>query len=398
MNMFLMSGFIGQILEQSLKAWSRASAVSVCLLTGVSAHATLMMPDLGVAGTFNAFVLGNMEGYHSDVEGRLAVGGDLTLENYSIGLQLSNSRGKRDDLIVGGNATFRNGRIYSGNAVVGGDNNIDSQYDETDPDSGSVGLYRGEHTADPSGTVIESDKVPLDFDQIGNELLAKSAAWGDWTPNGTVTKDEYGNIQFTGEGKRAVFNLCDDDGQQHALCANGLADVNSFLFDIPRYTTAMINVFNTDVTLSQLGFHHTAIARHGENGELLGGHNKMRDNQPDFFRHNGELTNRILFNFVNATSLNMNAIGFKGSLLAPKAAVNFYNGHIDGNLIAGSLTAPDLWGDSLEYALDERLTAGQINNYRYMDVPAPSTLSAFALGLLLLGFRTRRRRRYAWPA
>lgn len=394
--------FIGQILVQPLKAWVRASAVSVCLLTGVSAHAALMMPDLGIAGKFNAFILGDMQGYHSDVEGRLAVGGDLTLENYSIGLQLSNSRGKRDDLIVRDNATFTNGRIYSGNAVVGGDNNIDSQYNENDPDSGSVGLYRGENPSDPSGTVIESDNLPLNFDQIGNELRTKSEAWGDWTPNGTVTKDEHGNIQFTGEGKKAVFNLCDGDTeQQHALCENGLVDVNSFLFDIPRYTTAIINVFNTDVTLSHLGFHHMAIARRGENGELRGEHNKMPDNQPRVFRHNGELTNRILFNFVNATSLNMNAIGFKGSVLAPKAAVNFYNGHIDGNLIGGSLTAPDLSGMTWNHVRDERkelFTAGQFNNYRFMDVPAPSTLSAFALGLLLLGFRTRRSRRCALPA
>ena len=76
------------------------------------------VPDLGIAGKFNAFILGDMQGYHSDVEGRLAVGGNLTLENYSIGKQLPNSSGARDDLVVGGKAEFENGRMYSGNAAA----------------------------------------------------------------------------------------------------------------------------------------------------------------------------------------------------------------------------------------------------------------------------------------
>ncbi|MEQ8516448.1 MAG: choice-of-anchor A family protein, partial [Chromatocurvus sp.] len=276
---------------------------------------------------------------------------------------------------------FNSGRMYSGNAVVKGTHN----------NFPNVGFYPDEDPGVVSGTL--RNETLSHFHTIGGELIAKSNAWGAWQPNGQVTKDNHGNITFEGEGKRAVFNLCapgDPETTKHAICTSGLQDVNSLLFDIPRYTTAVINVFNTEVTLSALGFHHTAIARLGKEGQVRGDHNKMPDNQPGEFRHNGELTNRILFNFVNATSLTMNAIGFKGSVLAPNANVNFFNGHIDGNLIAGSLSAPDLSGMTLDQIRangDAHLLSGQINNYRFMDVPAPSTLSAFALGLLLLGLQ-----------
>ncbi|TCO77157.1 choice-of-anchor A family protein [Chromatocurvus halotolerans] len=325
-----------------------------------------MMPDLGVAGTFNAFILGDMQGYHSDVEGRLAVGGNLTLEHYAVGMQLSNSRGARDDLVVGGSADFQHGRMYSGNAVIGGTNAIHPE---------NVGFYNGDNPDDASGNA-RVGALPLNFSAIGDELKAKSSDWGTWQSSGEVSRDDYGNVQFTGAGKKAVFNL--ELGR--------LANVSSFLFDMPRYTTAVINVFDQEVNLSNLGFHHMAIAGVDADGKLRSGDNKMPDNDPDVFRHDGSLTNRILFNFVNATKITMSGIGFKGSILAPRADVTAFNGHIDGNFISNSLLRPVNENGALtgDYTL-------QFNNYRFMDVPAPSTLSAFALGLLLLGFRTRRR-------
>lgn len=364
--------FVGQILVQPLKAWIRASAVSVCLLTGVSAHATLMLPDLGIAGKFNAFILGDMQGYHSDVEGRLAVGGNLTLEHYAVGMQLSNSRGARDDLVVGGSADFQHGRMYSGNAVIGGTNDIHSE---------NVGFYNGENPDDASGSA-RGGALPLKFSDIGDELKAKSSDWGRWQSSGEVSRDDYGNVHFTGVGKKAVFNMG----------LGGLANVSSFLFDMPRYTTAIINVFDEEVTLSNLGFHHTAIAGVDADGKLRSGYNKMPDNDPNVFRHDGSLTNRILFNFVNATEITLSGIGFKGSILAPLANVTAFDGHIDGNFISHSLLRPvDADGRFTE---DPTL---QFNNYRHMEVPAPSTLSAFALGLLLLGLHGWYYRRIDWP-
>ena len=47
---------------------------------------------------------------------------------------------------------------------------------------------------------------------------------------------------------------------------------------------------------------------------------------------------RTLYNFCDATSLTLQAISFQGSILAPKAHVSFSNGHIEGSLIAKSVS------------------------------------------------------------
>ena len=46
----------------------------------------------------------------------------------------------------------------------------------------------------------------------------------------------------------------------------------------------------------------------------------------------------VLYNVFEATTLDMSAIGIRGTLLAPLADVDFSNGNFDGNLIASSLT------------------------------------------------------------
>ena len=46
----------------------------------------------------------------------------------------------------------------------------------------------------------------------------------------------------------------------------------------------------------------------------------------------------VLFNFVDATSINAQGYGFWGTVLAPYAHVTFHNGSFDGGLYAQSLT------------------------------------------------------------
>ena len=312
------------------------------------------IPNLGTAGAFNAFILENMHGYYSDVEGRLAVGGNLSLEHYSVGLLKNNSAGSRDDLIVGGDASFQHGRVYSGNAAIAGKNNIHHE---------NVGFYAGDDPSNSSGSA-RVDSV-LDFAAIGAELRDKSAKWGAWDSTGTTSVTTWGEVRFTGSGHGSVFNVN----------AQYLNSASSIWFDMPSYTTAVINVFGSEVELSNFGFFHTA---------LPSGSAQMPDNRPREFRHDGSLTNRILFNFVDATDISVHGIGFKGSLLAPLADVSFYNGHIDGNFISRSVTAP------------EGLASGQFNDYAFNafnQVPAPSTLASFALGLLILSSGGLRRSR-----
>src|SRR4051794_41833055 len=95
----------------------RPSRLSVLNLEARDVPAT----GLGVANDFSAFILHDANLFNSDVEGRVAVGGNATLTAYGLGNHLTNSNGTRDDLVVGGNLDFTNGQVFEGNVVYGGD-------------------------------------------------------------------------------------------------------------------------------------------------------------------------------------------------------------------------------------------------------------------------------------
>jgi choice-of-anchor A domain-containing protein len=77
---------------------------------------------LGTAGEFNTFIFGDYA-CTSDAEGRVAVGGNMTVSNYSVADKLTPQEVEKyhqDMLIVGGNLNYSNGRVYYGNIRVGG--------------------------------------------------------------------------------------------------------------------------------------------------------------------------------------------------------------------------------------------------------------------------------------
>lgn len=328
---------------------SRANGVKALLIAVgmVSISATAAPISLGEAGNYNAYILENMTGNMSDVEGRLAVGGDLTLDNYAIGLELPADNNKLVTA-VGGDATLRNMRIYNGDAEVAGNIDIND----------TVGLYNGEDTA--NGKTIFNQST-VDFSAISSDITYRSALWGSYAATAAtqVNKNdlnEIWDITFSGSDELNFFSL-------------DAADLSSpnkrITFDIPTTSYAVINVYGESVELFNTGFYSS----------ILGG--KIIDNKPGEFRHDGTYTNNILFNFVDATELTLHAIGFKGSILAPLADTIFYDGHIDGNLIVKSLTSP------------EGTYTGQVNNYRFAaEVSEPGSLAIMLLaGLYLVYLR-----------
>jgi hypothetical protein len=72
--------------------------------------------NLGIANDFNVFVLGDARQSSTDVEGRMAVGGNATLSNFGVSSKLSPSNGSRDDLVVGGSLDYNTGQVNAGNA------------------------------------------------------------------------------------------------------------------------------------------------------------------------------------------------------------------------------------------------------------------------------------------
>lgn len=312
--------------------------------------------DLGLAGQFNAFILGDMTSYNSDTEGKLAVGGNLTLQHYAVGKQLDNSSNFQDTLVVGGNADFSNGRVYHGNAAIGGTANIGE----------TVGLYSGEDPSQSTGTITSNPS--LNFSLLGNELTSKSQNWGNLTSNADVLWDSTYNL-LTLTGQSNELNI-------FSITSYQLANLTKFTLDIPTNASALINVSGIDVSMNDFGFFRT----------LDGVTNQVPDSTPEL-RLDGRLSNRVMFNMFEAASLDIHAIGIKASLLAPFANTTFYNGHIDGNLIVASLQS----------AADQQ--GGQINLFPWQSsanlLPVPLPGMAPIVAFLLGGLWFNNKRNYS---
>lgn len=221
------------------------------------------------------FVIGDANLQNSDVQGRMVICGNATLQNYSVGSTLV---GLQDALRVGGNLTYTNGTVY-GNAVVAGTASLTS-----------VGFANG-------GSLINGP-VP-ECATANADLLAVSGQLCSLSPSGTV------NFQF------GVLTLTGSDPLTNvfALNAGQLATANTLQINVPPGSSVLIKISGSSVTWQQMGI---------------------------FL--NGVDESHVLYNFCEATSLTINGINVRGSVLAPKAAVQFNNGQVNGTLVAASLS------------------------------------------------------------
>ncbi len=232
---------------------------------------------LGVANDFNVFVLGDLTHRNTDIEGRAAAWGNVILQNHGIGNKLTNSNGTRDDLIVGGNLTYTNGQVYNGNAVYGGTASLSS-----------VNFLNGTHR---QGT-------PLNFMAAAEYLYNVSTYWSELPVNGT-TSLQYGKLTLTGNNP---------DLNVFAVNGSDLATANGLEINAPAGSTVLVNI-------------------NGSTGQMKNFETWL----------NGVNKQYVLYNFYAATSLLVEGIGVKGTILAPKANVTFNNGQIDGSLIGATL-------------------------------------------------------------
>lgn len=232
---------------------------------------------LGAAEGFTVFVINHYQGNNTDCTGRVAVGRDAQFNNMGIGSGLSNSAGTRDDLIVGDDLVWNNGQNFNGNTQVGDQTQLNS-----------VGT--------PNGTV--DSVVSVDFNAAQVELEALSAALAAEPANGTVTT-QWGQLYLTGT---------DPDINVFQLDTFDFIPCYGFHVDAPAGSTVLVNVTGNAVMMNWFQPFLTGIT-------------------PD----------HLFFNFPDCTSLQMNGIGWKGSILAPTATMQFNNGQIDGALLIGDL-------------------------------------------------------------
>jgi choice-of-anchor A domain-containing protein/uncharacterized repeat protein (TIGR01451 family) len=235
--------------------------------------------DLGPAKGFNVFVLNNINQPSSDTEGKMAVGRSAELACYSVGDKLPNSNGSEDVLIVGENLTFHSGAVYGGNVVYGSSTNLPIY-----PVSINNGTLRKDY--------------PIDFAAAATYLTNLSTQLSGYAVNGTA-KFEWGGLFL--KGTDPFLNVFSVSGSE-------LSAANNFEIDAPNGSVVLVNIQGQDVSWT--------------GGLVIYGTDKSN----------------VLYNFYQATTLKIQGIDVRGSILAPFATVNFVTGVQNGQMIAKCIT------------------------------------------------------------
>ncbi|WP_367873588.1 choice-of-anchor A family protein [Luteolibacter sp. Populi] len=296
-----------------------------CLVTS---SAGLHASTLSLASPYNVYVLGDMQESNVDSEGRVAVGGNATLTNYGVGSKFQgNPASAGNTLVVGGNLAYNGGEVHYGNTVYGGTL------------SGSFGS--------PNGSITHG--TALDFASTNTSLLTASAYWGNLTATGS-TINYHGGVHMVGTSS---------DLNIFTLSGAMLASSWGVVIDAPAGSTVLVNVTGTSDAFKNMGL-------------------SFQDLNNDHTGSTGR--QNVIYNFFEATALEINGISIQGSILAPKATVNFGNGNVEGNLIAGNLIGN---GEAHNYLFQGNLPSPTT-------VPEPATFMLSLAGAALLILRRRR--------
>lgn len=290
----------------------------VLAAVGVLSIASAASATLVEAGAFNAFIFNGINYINSDFEGRVYAGGDVTFQNMGVGASLSNSNGARDDLIVGGVLQWTNGQVFGGNIRHAGAATLNS-----------VGTPNGSAYQAPLPVY---NPVPQAWFNTHSQFWAGLAA-------NSSSVNNFGQLNLTGgDANLSIFSLTTAD----------LGGINGLSITAAASATVLINVTGASATLQNFGF----------------------------FLSGGVTDDRILFNFVDATSITISSVSVEGSIVAPLAAVNFNNGQMDGTLIASSL-----------------MGTGEFHHRPFTgDLPKVPAPGAAALAALTIAAAARRRR------
>lgn len=300
---------------------SKASAIAALLtLAGVAGAAPVFTE-------FNLVVLGNLDST-SEVEGRTAIRGNLSgpASNYAIKLTPASAYLGVDTLIVGGDLQATNINIQAGNLRLGGSQG-----------STLVNFNGGGIKITDPGAASQVDALGAQM-QSARATLASMAA----TASVTLPGSQPAGVTFNavpGAGGVAVFSI---DG--NALFNND--KVQQMDLNLNGASSVVINVSGSSVTWNH--------------GNMVGG----------FLTP--EARSKVIWNFFEASSVNLTSKGLNGSLLAPGAAVSF-QGVIEGSAFVGSMTQ-----------------RGEVHLPLYTGIiPAPGTLTLAGMGVLVAARRRR---------
>jgi len=303
--------------------------------------------DLGAAGAYSGFFFGNVT-QHSDIEGRMAVKGNLTLDSISVGYR--NPYGSTGpSVVVGGNVNVKDGAIYNGPK----DSSINTNL-SIGPSTASwvgagtvagTGIYGGSNLGNTALGFSKGDTAAI------NKLFADSASYF------TSFQQSLANQASTGK----VSSSWD-------LTLSGTT----------KSSTPQVHVFNIGdnnlkaLTLdkSSFGAKDWIVVNLTASGTIKFGSDYLGSNLDSF-------KDRLLFNVTNAESIELHS-GY-GSLVAPKADIlGTSSGHWEGNVIANNNYS------TIEIGYEPFVPTSP--------VPEPETYAMLLGGLGAISFVARRRK------
>ncbi len=318
-----------------------AIALLGAVVTAQAPAAVLNSIDFGIASGYSAFIYGNVSKV-TDIEGRVAVGGNLQADGYSFGYRTPYGN-TGPSVVVGGNIALGHGAIYNGPTTSVNTNASIGPITEYTKKEGYA-VYAGANNSTVNYLDLRKGATGIDFTTAKSRMLDLSASLAAMAANGTVTQ-QGDNTLLKGDGVSGlqIFNL--SSGQ----------------------------VRNLQLTNVKPGAHVVINVLGGGTVEFSGGQSGLE-----------ALRDRVLFNVLNATAVNVNTFSW-GSLLANRADIQG-TGHLEGNVIANSLSsALEIGYESFaSYEFPSQGGAGQ--------APEPPSTVLLASGAVLMGWLARRRR------
>lgn len=304
--------------------------------------AVLNSIDFGVASGYSAFIYGNVSKV-TDIEGRVAVGGNLQADSYSFGYRTPYGS-TAPSVVVGGNIQLGHGSIFNGPTTNVNTNASIGPITEYTKQQGYA-VYSGSNNSTVNYLDLRKGATGIDFNATKTKMQDLSTSLAALAANGTVSNAN-GGILLTGDGTSdlQIFNLSSD------------------------------KVNNLQLTNVKAGAHVVINVLGGGSVEISGAQSGLE-----------ALRDRVLFNVLNATTVNVNTFSW-GSLLANKADIKG-TGHLEGNVIANSLSS------ALEIGYESFAAYEFPNPNGGGKTPEPSSVALLAAGAIMMGVLARRRRR-----
>ncbi|WP_185906572.1 choice-of-anchor A family protein [Teredinibacter haidensis] len=255
----------------------------VAILTLTLASAS-MASSLGVPGEYNAFISGDFTAEATDIHGKLAAGGNISLTSYGVATKIETPP-ETFTLIVGGDITYHDGRIFTGSVAAGGDTSAIGDEILNAMEEGSA--------------VVNHAELPFSFSDEFKRLALISQFLSLATVNTTV-EYKWGGVYMAGD--------CDSDTQVFNLDGDMVKTAYSFdVKCIPDDATLIFNVSGDNPKFESIGLTHLAPWAH-----------------------------KTIFNFYEASKVTFVNVGIEGTVLAPTANIVDPQGHLNGSVYAKS--------------------------------------------------------------